>query len=380
MDLQNEPIKIGVLFSQSGTMAVTENAHLQGILLACDEINESGGIDGNLLEPVILDPGGDDHRYAEMALELLLKHKVNTIFGCCLSTSRKAVLPIIERYDGVLFYPSVYEGFEYSPNVIYGGAVPNQMILPLLQYVYSTLGRNVALIGSDTLYAREINRIVTEFLSSSDGKIVSEVYLPFGADGRQMRSVLEQIADQNADVILSTVVGEDSITLYTAYSQINQFSGDVPIASLTTTESELAKMEPKVRGGHLSVSPYFGSVQSSRNQDFVDAFAGRYGTDIMPGVYSEVGYSLVHIFADAVRLAGSAGTDEILSALSGAVFKSPAGDLFIDIETNHFTMRPLVGKSRQDGAFDIVWKSPAIVGPDPYLVSYDRSISDQLTV
>lgn len=380
VSLQNDQIKIGVLFSQTGTMAVTENAHLQGILLACEEINSAGGIDGSHLEPVILDPGGDDRCYAEMALELLLKHRVNTIFGCCLSTSRKAVLPIIERYNGMLFYPSVYEGFEYSPNVIYGGAVPNQMILPLLEYAYRTHGRRVALVGSDTLYAREINRIVTEFLSSSEGEVVSEVYMPFAASGRQMKSVLEQIADQHADVILSTVVGGDSITLYTAYSQVDRFKGDVPIASLTTTESELAKMEPKARAGHLSVSPYFGSMNSTQNRSFVDAFTTRYGKGVIPGVYSEVGYSLVHVYANAVRLCGNAETDEILNALSGAVFKSPGGDLFIDIDTNHFTMRPLVGKSRLDGSFDIVWKSPTAVRPDPYLVSYDRSISDQLAV
>lgn len=361
-------------------MAVTENAHLQGILLACEEINGAGGIDGRALEPIIMDPGGDDRCYAEMALELLLKHRVNTIFGCCLSTSRKAVLPIVERYNGVLFYPSVYEGFEYSPNVIYGGAVPNQMILPLLEYVYRTHGRKVALVGSDTLYAREINRIVAEFLSSSEGEVVSEIYVPFGTSGRKMTSVLEQIADKNPGVILSTVVGEDSIALYTSYSEMALFKSNVPIASLTTTESELAKMEPKAREGHLSVSPYFGSLKSSQNQSFVDAFTRRFGSGVIPGVYSEVGYSLVHIYANAVRLCGHFETDEILNALSGAVYKSPGGDLFIDIDTNHFTMRPLVGKSKQDGSFDIVWRSSTAVRPDPYLVSYDRSINDQLAV
>lgn len=378
--MENEKIKVGVLFSQTGTMAVTENAHLQGILLACEEINGAGGIDGRALEPIIMDPGGDDRCYAEMALELLLKHRVNTIFGCCLSTSRKAVLPIVERYNGVLFYPSVYEGFEYSPNVIYGGAVPNQMILPLLEYVYRTHGRKVALVGSDTLYAREINRIVAEFLSSSEGEVVSEIYVPFGTSGRKMKSVLEQIADKNPGVILSTVVGEDSIALYTSYSEMALYESNVPIASLTTTESELAKMEPKAREGHLSVSPYFGSLKSSQNQSFVDAFTRRFGSEVMPGVYSEVGYSLVHIYANAVRLCGHFETDEILNALSGAVFKSPGGDLFIDIDTNHFTMRPLVGESKQDGSFDIVWRSSTAVRPDPYLVSYDRSINDQLAV
>lgn len=378
--METENIKIGVLFSQTGDMAVTENAHIQGILLACEEINDSGGIAGNNLEPVILNPEGDDRRYAEMATELLLKHRVNTIFGCCLSTSRKAVLPVIERFNGILFYPSVYEGFEYSPNVIYGGAVPNQMILPLLEYIYRIHGKRIALIGSDTLYAREINRIVAEFLAGSDGVVVSETYVPFGVSSSSMGAILNQNVGENVDVVLSTVVGGDSVTLYTAYAESDLMKVETPIASLTTTESELAKIAPKHRAGHLSIAPYFGSLDTPLNNAFVLAFNKRFGKDKTPGVYSEVGYSLIHIYANAVRLCGTTDTDDILKALSGAVFKSPGGDLFVDIETNHFTLRPLIAKSKDDGSFDVVWKGPSVIRPDPYLVAYDRSINSQLAV
>ncbi|PHQ71393.1 MAG: N-acetylmuramoyl-L-alanine amidase [Sneathiella sp.] len=372
----SDKVKIGVLLSQTGAMAVTENAHLQGILLACEEINGGGGIDGAFLEPIILDPGGIDHRYAELATELLLQHRVNTIFGCCLSSSRKAVLPVVERFNGILFYPSVYEGFEYSPNVIYGGAVPNQMILPLLEYIYKNYGKRIALIGSDTLYAREINRIVSEFLSSSDGVVVTETYLPFGTPSKKMEMVLHSNSD--ADAILSTVVGEDSIALYSAYAEVKMLDGKVPIASLTTTESELAKMPPETRAGHLSVASYFGSMETGPNKIFVGAFKKRFGASSIPSVYSEVGYSLVHIFANAVRLCGTTETDQVLDALSGAVFKGPGGDLFVDIDTNHFTLRPHVGRSTKDGNFEVVWKSSSVIRPDPYLVAYDRSISGQL--
>lgn len=378
--METEAIKIGVLFSQTGTMAVTENAHIQGILLACEEINENGGVDGSPLEPIVLNPGGDDRQYSEMATELLLKHKVNTIFGCCLSTSRKAVLPIVERFNGVLFYPSVYEGFEYSPNVIYGGAVPNQMILPLLEYIYRHHGKRIALIGSETLYAREINRIVVEFLAGSEGVLVSETYVPFGTPSTQMEAILNQKVGAEADVVLSTVVGGDSVTLYSAYSKSELMNTNTPIASLTTTESELAKIDPKDRAGHLSVSPYFGSLDTSLNKSFVTAFKKRFGEDEIPGVYSEVGYSLIHVYANAVRMCGTTDTDDILAALSGSVFKSPAGDLFIDLETNHFTLRPLVAQSREDGNFKIVWKGTSVIRPDPYLVAYDRSINSQLAL
>lgn len=377
--MENNNIKIGVLFSQTGNMAVTENAHIQGVLLACEEINDHDGINGHQLEPVILNPDGDDRKYAELATELLLEHQVNTIFGCCLSTSRKAVLPIVERFNGILFYPSVYEGFEYSPNVIYGGAVPNQIILPLLEYVFQQHGKRIGLVGSDTLYAREINRIVKEFLSES-GEVIAETYLPFGTEPDRIEAVLNQAISDKVDAILSTVVGEDSVALYAAYAESDLSGSHVPIASLTTTESELTKIAPEAREGHLSVSPYFGTLNSPQNKSFVSAFQKRFGEDSIPSVYSEVGYSLVHFYANAVRLSGESDTASILKALSGAVFKAPSGDLFIDTDTNHFTMRPHIGKSKADGTIEIVWSSASIVRPDPYLVSYDRSVNGRIAV
>lgn len=378
--MRSEHIKIGVLFSQMGPMAVTENAHLQGILLACDEINAAGGINGRTLEPVILDPEGDNQRYAELAAELLLKHQVNTIFGSCLSSSRKAVLPVIERYNGILFYPSVYEGFEYSPNVIYGGAVPNQMILPLLEYVFKNHGKRIALIGSDTLYAREINRIVLEFLSASDGKAICETYLPFGASQTRMETELKNTSGKEVDVILSTVVGEDSISLYKAYASIAEFKGETPIASLTTTESELAKIPKNARAGHLSVASYFSTIKSPFNETFVNAYQKRYGAKTVPGVYSEACYSLVHFFANAVGLSGTTDTEGILEALSGAVFKGPGGDLSIDVDTNHFNLRPMIGRSRDDGTFEIAHRNASVIKADPYLVAYDRSVGGQMAI
>lgn len=378
--MQSEPIKIGVLFSQTGPMAVTENAHLQGILLACEDINSTGGIHGRMIEPIVLNPEGSDRRYAEMATDLLIKHNVNTIFGCCLSSSRKAVLPIVERYNGILFYPSVYEGFEYSPNVIYGGAVPNQMILPLLDHVFSTYGRRIALIGSDTLYAREINRIVCEFLSSSGGTVVTELYLPFGTPASHMEIMLHNVAEQDVSAILSTVVGEDSVSLYSAFGSLDLATDKMPIASLTTTESELAKVPKPARGGHLSVAAYFGTVTSPANDGFVKSFQKRFGPEGMPGIYSEVCYSLVHFYANAVGLSGTTDTEGVLEALSGAVFKGPGGDLSIDIETNHFNLRPMVGQSTEDGIFRIVWKCPSVVRADPYLVAYDRTVGGAMAI
>ena len=243
-------------------MAVTETAHIQGVLLACEEINQSGVLDGARLDAVILDPAGSDERYAELATELLVNHRVNFIFGCCLSTSRKVVLPHVERHNGILFYPSVYEGFEYSPNVIYGGAVPNQVVLPLLEYIYRTHGARFALIGSDTFYAREINRIVREFLQESDGEVLVEKYFPFDAQPSHFAPVLRSLATEQVSAIISTVVGEDSVTFYNTLESVGIKGSDLPIASFTTTEAELAKVKPSARAGHLSVASYFATLES----------------------------------------------------------------------------------------------------------------------
>jgi branched-chain amino acid transport system substrate-binding protein len=368
-------IKIGVLFSQSGPMAVTETAHIQGVLLACEELNAQGGVCGRLIEPVIVNPDGSDQRYDRMATELLLKQGINAIFGCCLSTSRKAVLPIVERYNGILFYPSVYEGFEFSPNVIYGGAVPNQVIVPLLEYLFAHYGKRIALFGSDTLYAREINRIVNEFLSDSGGSVVEEIYFPFGTPAARFEPALKRVVASGVDAIMSTVVGEDSVMLYEAFHSVERGGRDVPIASLTTTESELGKMSPDARAGHLSALPYFGTLDNSQNKAFVAAFQKRYGDQKTPGVYTEVCYTLVHIYADAVRQCGETDSDSILPILTSAVFKGPSGDMSIDLDTNHFMRRPLIGRANAAGEFDIVWRSNAPIRADPYLVAYGRSLN-----
>lgn len=367
-------IKIGVLFSQSGLMAIPESAHLRGVLLACEEINSRGGINGQLLDPIILDPAGDDRRYVEMATELLLKHRVNVIFGCCLSSSRKAVLPIIERFNGILFYPSVYEGFEYSPNVIYGGGVPNQLVLPLIEYVYVNYGRKIALIGHDYLYSREINRVVTEFSNASDGVIVVEKYLPFNVSNSAMKSTLRLMAEKKPDIILSTIVGHDNVKLYTAYADMGLGQAKAPIASLTAVESLMLEMDEEIREGHISIASYFASLKTKANKKFVDRFIARFGDAVSPCVFSEVAYSLVNIFANALHIAEYNDADSILSALSGAVFKSPGGDLFVDLDTNHFTSRPYIAMSNKSGQYDVLWKNLSVVKADPYLIAYDRSV------
>ncbi len=184
------------------------------------------------------------------------------------------------------------------------------------------------------------------------------------------------VLNDEVDTILSTVVGEASITLYSSYAQIETSSTKPPIASLTTTESELAKMEPSVRAGHLAVATYFSTLSSSNNLLFVEAFQKKYGSSVQPSVYSETAYSLVQMFAAALAQCQEFTSDNVLAAISGSVLKAPKGDIFVDIGTNHMSSRPLIGIANERGQYDIVWKSEKIICPDPYLISYTRSLSD----
>lgn len=372
--MSTDTIKVGVLFSQSGPMAVTESAHIEGVVLACAEINENGGIDGTPIEPIILDPGGDDDRYAAMAVELMAEHQVRALFGCCLSASRKRVVPLIERFDGVLFYPSVYEGFEFSPNVLYGGAAPNQMILPLLEHLYAACGARFALVGSDTLYAREVNRIVAEFLAESGGEVTLETYLGFGAGDGAHRAAAVRAIDSGASVVLCTTVGNESVRFYRSYADVDDGSGP-PLASLTVSEAELRALPSGSRDSTITAAAYFGSLQDARNLDFVARYQARYGQDTLPGVYTQTTYCQMQMFARAVRHAADDTSTALLEALRGARLEAPGGPIAIDPETHHTTLRPLIGLSRDDGSFGIVSIGARSLRPDPYLVAYDRTIA-----
>ncbi|WP_339634979.1 transporter substrate-binding domain-containing protein [uncultured Sneathiella sp.] len=372
--MKQNPFSFGVLFSQSGMMAVTEIAHLQGVLLACDEINMGGGINGRLLDPIIFDPQSDASTYARMTTELLLRHNVNVIFGCCLSSSRKRVLPIVERFNGVLFYPSVYEGFEYSPNVIYGGATPNQMVIPLLEYLFSREWKKAVLIGTDTLFAREINRIVAEFLSESGGNFITKNYVPLGTPKEVYKNIALRAIESQPDIILSTFVGGEIQKFYECFSELAETHKLPPIASLTTTESELAKLPENARSGHLTVSPYFGSEDSVSNKKFVELYKSKYGDTHQPSVYTETTYSQIHLLCEGLKWSASDSSQDILSSLSNIILDTPGGQISLDKNTNHTILKRMIGESNENGEFDIVWSSPEVVNPDPYLMSYDRLI------
>jgi branched-chain amino acid transport system substrate-binding protein len=369
-------IRIGVLFSQRGVLAITERSMLEGVMLAVAEINQGGGVDGRSLSPVVVDPPPEPRAFRELADRLLVDEKVGVIFGCCSSASRKAVLPVVERHGGLLWYPSTYEGFEYSPNILYGGAVPNQIVVPLAAYLFRHYGRRFLLVGSNYIFPREINRLLKEILAESGGSVVAEHYLPLGAESGAFRRVLADASDPAPEVVFSTVVGGDAAKLFEAHRAAGLDPAAVPIASLTVSEGELAGIAAPARAGHLTAAAYFEPVATAANAAFRARFRARFGPRRRPGMYNEATYAQVHMFARAVRLAGAGSEPEaIRDVVLEASFEAPQGRVRIDPDNNHADLWPRIGRTRADGGFDLVWEAAGPVRPDPYLVSYDRNVA-----
>ena len=367
-------IAIGVLFSQSGPMAVTEKAHLKGTLMAIDEINEDGGIDGVPIRPIIDDPKSDPIISRKLANKLLTQDQVSVIFGCCSSATRKAVLPIVERHGGLLFYPSFYEGFEFSPNIVYTGATPNQTVIPLVEFLFSKYGKKFGLVGSDYIFPHEINRIVKEFLVESNGTVTTEIYVPQGAKYERFQLAAEKLVESGPSVILSTVVGEDTAKLYESCHDSGVGAQSCPIASLTTSESELACMSVESRCGQITALPYFQSIQTPENQEFVNRYKSKYRSGDLPCVYSETTYSQVRMLARALTRVTNHSPESLLNAIHGTQFEAPQGSIMVDPENNHTYVTPRIGRSTEKGTFEVLWQAPAPIKPDPYLVAYDRTI------
>ncbi|CAN7475093.1 transporter substrate-binding domain-containing protein [Acidovorax sp. Leaf78] len=364
--------RVGVLFSRSGPTGVTESEHFFGTALAIEEINQLGGVLDRPLIPVVYDPNGDIAEYRKLATRLLLEDEVNVVFGCSRSSSRKAVLPVIERNNALLWYCSFYEGFEYSPNVIYTGAVPNQNSVQLAAYLMQNRGTRFFLVGADYIYPRESNRIMRDMVEQHGGEILEEVYLPIEAGPSELKEVLADIKAQQPDVVFSTLVGQSARLFYQLYRDFGLDPKTMPIASLSMAEEEIRLIGPALCEGHITSATYFGSVQNESNQRFVALWRKRFG-DRPTSTWSEMAYTQVHLFARALQRAGSMDRRKLVEAARAVSFDSPEGRVTVDAENNHCALTPRIGICRADGQFDIAWEASEPVRPDPYLSTFGFS-------
>ncbi|MFT3801445.1 MAG: transporter substrate-binding domain-containing protein [Burkholderiaceae bacterium] len=364
----SDPIKVGVLFSREGSTARVETSMLLGTIFAIREINDAGGLDGRELVPIHFDPQSTPLAYAELAARLIRVERVNVIFGCYMSSTRKAVLPIVEKHDRLLFYPTMYEGFEFSPNVIYTGGTPNQHNLPLAHYMMANFGARVYMVGSDYIFPYESNRTMSDLIHQRNGgRKLGEKYLPLDAQEKDFAAIVRDIRDKRPDFIFSTVVGRTTRMFYQAYADAGLDPATMPIASLTTTEAEVQEMGSRLAAGHFTVAPYFKALPTPKNLATIDRFARLFGDRVEPNMCWEAAYFQVHLFAEAFRQAGSDARDALLPHLLGAEIDAPQGRVRVDPVTHHTRLTPRIGRVDAQGRFTIVAEAPGGIDADPYL-------------
>lgn len=359
-----EPIRVGILHSLTGTMAVSELPVVDATLLAIEEINEAGGLLGRVIEPVVADGKSDGPTFAREAERLIVHEKVSVVFGCWTSASRKTVRPVFEKYDHLLFYPVQYEGLEQSPNIVYLGAAPNQQIIPAIMWSMENLGRRFFLVGSDYVFPRTANAIITEYVKARQGEIVGEEYILLGHNDAS--EVVQTILDVQPDVILNTLNGDINISFFEELRRAGIRPDNIPVMSLSIGENELRAMDTDNIDGDYACWNYFQSIESERNDEFVTAFKEMYGEDRVLGDPMEAAYVGVYLWAQAVRLQGSDAANKVNQVICGGSMSAPEGIVSIDIRNRHLWKTVRIGKIRREGQFDIVWTSDKPVHPNPF--------------
>lgn len=350
----------------------------RGSILAVEEINQRGGVAGRELSVVHYDPGSDPAHFRALAEKLILDDGVNVIFGGYTSSSRKAMLPVVEKHNRLLVYSQQYEGFEFSENIIYSGASPNQNGLPLAEYMTSTYGARCYMVGSRYVYPYECNRTMQELLlQHPDGAILGERYLDLDAPREQFIDVVADIRKKRPDFIFCTVIGRTVPHLYEAFAAAGLDSAAMPIGSLNTSETEIGLMERGVAAGHITAAPYFQSICTPENQSALARHVARFGAEHPTDMNWEAAYYQMHMVANAFNAAGSDDIGTLMPHLLGAEFAAPQGRVHIDRVNHHMALYPRIGRAGSDGQFTILRESANAVPPDPYMAS--QSLGDWVT-
>ncbi len=375
-----DTIKVGILHSLSGTMAISETSLKDVALMTIDEINAKGGILGKKLEPVVVDPASNWPLFAEKARGLLQKDKVAVVFGCWTSVSRKSVLPVFEELNGLLFYPVQYEGEELSQNVFYTGAAPNQQAIPAVEYLMSADGggaKRFFLLGTDYVYPRTTNKILRAFLKSKGvaEKNIEEVYTPFGhSDYQTIVANIKKFAAGGKTAVISTINGDSNVPFYKELGNQGIKATDIPVVAFSVGEEELRGIDTKPLVGHLAAWNYFMSVKSPENDIFVKTWKDYVKKKNLPGGDKrvtndpmEATYVGINMWAQAVQKAGSTNVDAVRKAMAGQTFKAPSGFTLKMDETNHHLWKPvMIGEVQANGQFDIVWKTDKPLRAQPW--------------
>ncbi|KAL6060734.1 Urea-binding protein [Balamuthia mandrillaris] len=363
---EKQYINVGVLHSLSGALANSERPVVDATLLAIEEINSAGGVNGFLLNPVLRDGNSNEQVFATEMANLLSQEEVEMVFGCWTSASRKAVLPVLSEHDGLLFYPVQYEGVEEDPNVVYTGAAPNQQIIPAVDWAYNVRNwRKFALVGSDYIFPRTANAIIKDVLNGLENVTYSESYLVLGdISAERIQTVVDFVKGEAPDVVLNTINGDTNINFF----NLLQESG-IPVISFSIAEPEIKGIGSDILQGSLAAWNYFQSVPGSTNANFVGRFKAKYGSVSVVGDPMVAGYSGVHLWAEAAKAARSFDKQALLRSLKNSTrFNSPQGMLRV-AENQHTVKRWYLGETGIGGQFNILQGGEAAIPPEPYPAS-----------
>jgi urea transport system substrate-binding protein len=380
--MAQDTIKVGVLHSLSGTMAISESVLKDTVLMTIAEINAKGGLLGKKLEAVVVDPASNWPLFAEKAKQLISVDKVAVTFGCWTSVSRKSVLPVFEQNNALLFYPVQYEGEELSKNVFYTGAAPNQQAIPAVEYLMSKDGGSAkrwVLLGTDYVYPRTTNKILRAFLKSkgvADADIMEE-YTPFGHSDYQtiIAKIKKFSSEGKKTAVVSTINGDSNVPFYKELGNQGLKATDVPVVAFSVGEEELRGVDTKPLVGHLAAWNYFMSIKAPANTEFINKWTAYAKANNVPGHKDkpltndpmEATYIGINMWAQAVKKAGSVDTDKVIAAMAGQTFPAPSGITSKMDEKNHHLWKSVfIGEIRADGQFNVVWKTPGPVRAQPW--------------
>ncbi len=373
-----QSVKVGLIHSLSGTMAISEGPLVEVELMAIDEINKTGGILGYQIEPVTMDGASVPETFAQKAQELL-SSGVQFLFGCWTSASRKAVKPIVEDAEGLLWYPVQYEGLEQSEHIIYTGACPVQQIVPAVEWVLAHIGPRIFLVGSDYVFPRTANNLVRSQVENRRGSIVGELYVPQG--GMDFASIIEEIQRQKPDAVFSTVFGESNLAFYRQYHAAGIDAQSIPIMAVCISETELQSIAG-VAAGHYACRNYFQSLNRPENQRFVANYKKRCGEAGVCSAPMATAYAQIYLWKRVVEAAGSLDVAKVRSHVVGCEFTGPAGPIVIQLN-HHTSMSAYIGRATPDGQFEIVGSTAAIrplawLGVEDSKLAYKAAVKEAM--
>lgn len=368
VDTSGSSIKVGFLNSLSGTMAISEKTVNDSLNLAAKEINAAGGVLGKQIQVVTEDGASDPTTFAEKAKKLVSSDCVAAVFGGWTSASRKAMLPVFESLNSLLYYPVQYEGLEASKNIFYTGATTNQQIVPALDYLKEKGKTKLFLVGSDYVFPRTANKIINAYAKANGMEIVGEEYAPLGST--DFATIVSKVKNSGATAVFNTLNGDSNVAFFKEYSNAGLKAATLPVMSVSIAEEEVQGIGAANVAGQLTAWNYYQTIDTPVNKKFVAAFKAAYGEKRVTSDPMEAAYTSVYLWKATVEKAKSFKVADVQAAAGGVSFDAPEGKVTINGENHHIAKTALIGEIHDDGLIYTVWSSKTPIEPDPFLKTY----------